>query len=699
MIDSRDSDFYVINNKKSWAQGLSYHVKIADEGIEIEKVREYVKEYDTGSAGFPKGLEVKEFCGSQLPLVHFLDQHGRVWTYDLNLKYAERIECIRNLFNQPLSIASDSRNIYISDPPERKIFAIAKLNWQIRWVVDGIFALDLACDQKGNLYALAFCGTLDEKTGSETIIPAGSLMAVVKIDQTGKVVQGFDAQFKLTNPVPIPWVKKSLFVQTAEDGSVYILDAVSKKILKFFADGKEHRKFDEWTVFPDLPSGFGVDRTGNIYLGEGQKDDKGNFIYKYNSSGTYLGVVPCFRGQVDKLIMDNNDRIYIYSGDYPQITLLKPVLSIYRNRNNLLPAGAVYTAALQNTSLEMTWHKIVLDRDIPENTQILIYHLVSNEKEFMINGNLANLDSFIRNTSGLPDDQKASRIRSLNNLNWSKPLVNPEDALIHSTAGRYLWLRIELIGSETKTPLLKSIRVDFPRQSYLAYLPSVYQENEQSRDFLERFLSLFKTFYSANEHQIGRLEKFFDADVVSGDFLRWIGSWLAVAVDENWAEEKVRRLIKKAPRLYKKRGTREGIQEILKIYTGEKPFVIEQFQLRCGATEKYYEDLLNRLYGTDPYEFCILIKPFLVETTDQRSTVKKIVDSEKPAYTRANVIMLEPWISLDLYTYIGVNTYLSKPSPRLDGKSVMPRDTVLTDFKEAGQVERRSRISEDTYLT
>jgi len=79
--------------------------------------------------------------------------------------------------------------------------------------------------------------------------------------------------------------------------------------------------------------------------------------------------------------------------------------------------------------------------------------------------------------------------------------------------------------------------------------------------------------------------------------------------------------------------------------------------------------------------------------------LKNIADSEKPAYTRANVIILEPWINLDLYTYLGVNTYLSKPTPRLDEQSVMPRDTVLSDFKEAGQVERRSRISEDTYLT
>ena len=696
MIDSGNSNFYVINNKKSWSQGLSYHVQIADEGIKIEEIKEYVKEFDSRSAVFPKGLEIKEFCGSHLPLIHFLDQYGRVWTYDLNLRYAERIECIQNLFNQPLSIASSSRNIYISGPPEKKIFAIAKLNWQIRWVVDGISALDLISDQKGNLYALTVCGTLDEK---DTTIPAGSLMAVIKIDQAGEVVKDFDVQFKLPNSVPMPWVKKSLFVQTAKDGSVYILDAVSKKILKFFADGKEHREFNEWTVFPDLPSGFGVDGAGNIYLGEGQEDDKGNFIYKYNSSGTYLGVVPYFRGQIDRLIMDKNDRIYIYSKDNPEITLLKPVLSIYRSRNNLLPAGAFYSTALQNTSLEMTWHKIVLDRNIPENTQILIYHLVSNEKDFMIDGNLVNLDNFIRNTSILSDDQKAIRIKSLNNLNWSKPLVNPEDTLIHSTAGRYLWLRIEFIGSETKTPLLKSVRVDFPRQSYLNYLPSVYQENEQSRDFLERFLSLFRTFYSANEHQIGHLEKYFDADVVSGDFLRWLGSWLAVAADENWAEKKVRQLIKKAPRLYKKRGTRGGIQEILEIYTGEKPFVIEQFQFKCEAAEKDYKDLLNRLYGTDPYEFSILLKPFLIKSAGERSTVKNIADSEKPAYTRANVIILEPWINLDLYTYLGVNTYLSKPTPRLDEQSVMPRDTVLSDFKEAGQVERRSRISEDTYLT
>jgi hypothetical protein len=61
--------------------------------------------------------------------------------------------------------------------------------------------------------------------------------------------------------------------------------------------------------------------------------------------------------------------------------------------------------------------------------------------------------------------------------------------------------------------------------------------------------------------------------------------------------------------------------------------------------------------------------------------------------------VLEPWFYLDMHTYLGVNTTLTKPSFILGKTSVIGRDTVLYDREEAGQVARKSRIGIDDTLT
>ena len=63
------------------------------------------------------------------------------------------------------------------------------------------------------------------------------------------------------------------------------------------------------------------------------------------------------------------------------------------------------------------------------------------------------------------------------------------------------------------------------------------------------------------------------------------------------------------------------------------------------------------------------------------------------------MLVLQPWIHLDMHTYLDVNTYLSQPSARLDLNSAIPRDTLLDDRDEAGQLERKSRLNLDITLT
>ena len=111
------------------------------------------------------------------------------------------------------------------------------------------------------------------------------------------------------------------------------------------------------------------------------------------------------------------------------------------------------------------WHRILLDADIPETSNIIV--------------------SFFTSETENPEYE------------WSGALEfkDTKDALVQALPGRYMKLKIDFRrGSiEDASPVLRQLKIYYPRLSYLRYLPSVYQEDSVSKDFLERFLSIFES--------------------------------------------------------------------------------------------------------------------------------------------------------------------------------------------------------------
>jgi phage tail-like protein len=689
--DREEFRFLVLNTKADWDQGLAVGLQTADTGITLQETLEYTTERTIEQTALPPGLVVTDFAVGQCDLLSILDATSRlVWLYDPHQMRFESIACIEALFTHPTAITFTPGTLYVADDQaEQRLFALATINWQMRWAVSAsqdatgqalglenpFMPIDLAVDKESNLFAL------DQ-----------SNLVIVKFDRAGRLITVF-GQEALAGKTPVA-------MAYSPEGFLYVLDQQDQKVLQFSTDGQLLN--DTLITFSTLPftiapAGLAVDSQGQLYVGDGrgiaedEEDDR--FLRKFNSSGAYLGEISAYRGAVEKLVVDAADRIYLFNGEEGKIVILQLEPTFLLPGTTPPPIGYYFSQAFDSTASGMQWHKIVLETAIPENTQIRVSYLIAEEKKFLLDG-VEDLDAFLRRADMTAED----KVTRLNQLAWSTPLVNPPDALIRSPTGRYLWLKIELIGSEQHSPTMQSIRVYFPRLSYLRYLPAVYQEDERSRDFLERFLSLFETFFAGLEWQIAHLSRYLDADAVSGDFLRWLASWLAISQEENWSEEKLRVLIKRAPILYKKHGTRAGIAEIIEICTGDSPFIVEQFQLQC-AQAPAVKELLAKLYGADPYCFCVLLKPSSIKTVEEWATVRRIVDQEKPAHTCAGVQVLQPWIYLDMHTYLDINTYLSAPSPRLDVGAAMSRDTVLTDIPEAGQIERRARVGLDTTLT
>jgi phage tail-like protein len=153
------------------------------------------------------------------------------------------------------------------------------------------------------------------------------------------------------------------------------------------------------------------------------------------------------------------------------------------------------------------------------------------------------------------------------------------------------------------------------RSSYLQHLPGIYQESE----FLGRFLLIFEHIFSPVERTAGSTWVYFDAGLTPEDFLPWLGSWIGLVLDARMPAENKREVIRAAPELYRWRGTKRGMREFLKLFTGIEPEIIEPTLAEVAS---------NRSLA---YRFTVrMVVPRGQELP--RSYVESLVEAEKPAF-------------------------------------------------------------------
>lgn len=204
--------------------------------------------------------------------------------------------------------------------------------------------------------------------------------------------------------------------------------------------------------------------------------------------------------------------------------------------------GTYISEPLDSGISDCSWHRIVLDADIPENSMIMISFITSETEK-------------VKSSS-----------------DYEKPIVftKAKDALIQAPSGRYIKLRIDFHREDKESPILRQVKVYYERLSYLRYLPAIYQENSESKGFLERFLSIFESSMYDSEEKISSIPMFFDPMAAPEDFYRWLADWLSLDLYDLLEEDKKRKFILNAVEFYKKKGTVSGLASLVSVLTGKK---------------------------------------------------------------------------------------------------------------------------------
>lgn len=195
-------------------------------------------------------------------------------------------------------------------------------------------------------------------------------------------------------------------------------------------------------------------------------------------------------------------------------------------------------------------------------------------------------------------------------------------------------------GAAATSPGL--LRLRHPAAALLNHLPALFTEHQEGhvnrfapfedRPFFERYLRGFEDAMEPTNEQLSQMALYFEADATPPDFLPWLGTWVALVLDENWPEMKRRRLIKEAVELYGWRGTRRGLARYLEIYTGVIPQINDQpFEgMRLGASTLLGQ---NTLLGDVPPHTFVITVALPDPQSVKEQIIRDIIESEKPAHT------------------------------------------------------------------
>ncbi|RQG88000.1 hypothetical protein EA462_14175 [Natrarchaeobius halalkaliphilus] len=290
--------------------------------------------------------------------------------------------------------------------------------------------------------------------------------------------------------------------------------------------------------------------------------------------------------------------------------------------------------------------------------------------------------------------------------------TGPDDLLLEDATGRYLHVMVRLVGNRHSSPQIHALEAYCPRQSYLRYLPDIYRQAGQRDDFLARYLSIFETVFTDIEANISRSTQYIDAYEIPKDYFPWLNRWFGgeAVLGRAWPETAQRELLERSTELYKLRGTRRGMLELIGLYFDhvehheppwdrargraadqltdlvEAGYLTEDdvrerladYDERIGIShenkiiireysdvERIENDALRQQYADlfgHPRRFQVLIWPTLSDR--HVGVIKTIINADKPVYSDVYVERLRQNFRVNTNTYLGINTYV--PETKFD---------------------------------
>ncbi|MFI9274108.1 phage tail protein [Kitasatospora sp. NPDC052896] len=102
-------------------------------------------------------------------------------------------------------------------------------------------------------------------------------------------------------------------------------------------------------------------------------------------------------------------------------------------------------------------------------------------------------------------------------------------------------------------------------------LPAVFQEDPLAM----RWTAALDEVIAPAISTLDCLAAYLDPRLAPADFVRWLAGWLGTVLDENWPLHRQRAAVAHSVRLYRLRGTAEGLRALIELVTGGEVELVE----------------------------------------------------------------------------------------------------------------------------
>jgi phage tail-like protein len=415
-----------------------------------------------------------------------------------------------------------------------------------------------------------------------------------------------------------------------------------------------------------------------------------------------LALCPPWSGQADAA---SGGLIFDRSGARAQLDPAEVVEHpLYRTQ------GAWVSQPLDSAIFRCQWHRVELELDqLPAGTQIQI-ETYSADEPLLTKDPEQWLAGYVAGGQLQPPPSGPLALPEL----APKPPPPPGDFLVQSRQGQYLRLKITLKSDGFGSPALRGLRLHFPRESYLSYLPAVYSADDTSRWFLERYLSLFQTDWDALERRIAGSIALFDPDAVPpGQPLDDLARRFGLPLEGGWSGEQRRTLLRCLRDFYTWRGTAGGLRAYLQAYLQNLsgltpaeqrcfPLLVEGWRerrrlelgapgerasgallplwspsvlgrLELGANARVGEARLvdtgdppRDLFHEFAHRFKVYVPAAWVRSAADERMLRRALEAEKPAHTGYELRLVEARFRIGVQSTVGLDTILGDvPQARL----------------------------------
>lgn len=218
--------------------------------------------------------------------------------------------------------------------------------------------------------------------------------------------------------------------------------------------------------------------------------------------------------------------------------------------------------------------------------------------------------------------------------------VNTRDIMFRDLRGRYIWFSIRCRGNGKDTPCVSAVKITRDRFDWTAFLPEIY--SGEDGDFTRRFLSIFQRIYERLNEKIRDLPLKFDIRKTDRDMLGTMAHWIGLRCADSFDDERLRLLLTTASGLRSRIGTADMLEDIVGLYTGVRPIILEG----CDAADEA-QAISAWETGRCPrsaFSFAVLLPNYAVGAENEHKTLLKLINEYKPAHMSFRLIFTDrPW--------------------------------------------------------